>query len=135
MYIKYTQRLVSYTCFFLSIPAGSTASLTGASTVHPTFVADKSGSYTAQLTVNDGHGNSSSATVVISTRNSAPVANAGANQTVTTHTTVQLDGSKSTDVDGDPLTYAWSFVSQPAGSSATLSNSSIINPTFVTDAY
>jgi RHS repeat-associated protein/uncharacterized repeat protein (TIGR01451 family) len=124
---------LTYRWSFVSVPAGSGATLTGATTVHPTFVVDKPGSYTVQLIVNDGKVDSTPATVVISTQNSPPVANAGPNQTVQTQVTVQLDGSGSSDVDGDPLTYAWSFVSIPSGSAAALSNPTAVNPTFVTD--
>ena len=118
---------------FVSIPTGSQAVLAGANTAKPTFIADKPGNYIVQLIVNDGSRDSSPATVVISTQNSQPVANAGANQTVKTGQTVTLDGSVSNDVDGDPLTYAWSFVSVPAGSAATLTNPTAVNPTFVSD--
>jgi hypothetical protein len=48
--------------------------------------------------------------------------------------TVQLDGSGSSDQDGDAITYAWSFVSRPAGSSAILSSTTTVNPTFDADA-
>jgi mono/diheme cytochrome c family protein len=48
----------------LQRPAGSGASLTGATTAQPGFVADVAGTYTATLTVNDG-ALSSSASVVV----------------------------------------------------------------------
>jgi len=67
------------------------------------------------------------------TENSAPVANAGADQTAFVTQTVTLDGSKSSDVDGDPLTYNWLFISIPSGSGAALSNPMDVKPTFVVD--
>jgi len=124
---------LTYRWSFQSIPAGSTATLTGSTTATPSFTVDKPGSYTVQLTVNDGKVDSAPSTVAISTQNSPPVANPGTDQTVETGATVQLDGSHSSDVDGDPLTYLWSFVSTPAGSLAALANPATANPTFVTD--
>ena len=46
---------------------------------------------------------------------------------------VSLDGSGSSDADGQPLTYAWAITSKPAGSTATLSNPTSVSPTFVAD--
>jgi len=65
--------------------------------------------------------------------NQSPVANAGPDQTVQTGDTVQLDGSGSSDPDGDPLNYSWTFASKPTGSTAALSGQDTINPTFVAD--
>jgi hypothetical protein len=63
--------------------------------------------------------------------NSAPVANAGPDQNVPLSQVVQLDGSNSSDPDGDSLTFSWSFVSRPAGSAAALSDPAAAMPTFV----
>ncbi len=64
-----------------------------------------------------------------------PVANAGPAQTVPVGATVQLDGTGSSDETGTPLTYSWSFVSVPSGSTATFSNSTSAKPTFIADVY
>jgi len=47
--------------------------------------------------------------------------------------TVLLDGSSSSDLDGDSLSYTWTLTSVPTGSAATLSNPSSPTPTFVAD--
>jgi len=65
--------------------------------------------------------------------NHIPVANAGADQTVADSTQVQLDGSASSDADGDPLTYQWTMISKPNDSNATLSDATLEKPTFVAD--
>jgi hypothetical protein len=59
--------------------------------------------------------------------NQAPTANAGADQTVASGATVQLDGTGSSDPDGDALTFAWTQTSGPA---VTLSDPTSATPTF-----
>ena len=62
--------------------------------------------------------------------NHGPVANAGPDQTVATGTTVALDGTRSTDIDGNALTYRWSLTGIPNGSRATVTNRHIGQPEF-----
>lgn len=123
---------LSYAWSELTIPAGSAATLTGAQTVSPTFVADKPGVYEMQLIVNDGM-SSAPSTVTITTQLAAPVANAGPSQTVNLATRVQLNGAGSTDPNSLPLIYRWQLLSMPAGSTAALLRPGSVNPTFTVD--
>jgi LmbE family N-acetylglucosaminyl deacetylase len=114
--------------------AGPTVSLSGSTAAKPTFAAPASAtSLTFSLVVTDGTVSSSPATVVITVQalNPNPVANAGPAQTVNTGSTVTLDGSGSSDADGNPLTYAWT---QTAGPTVSLSGSTAAKPTFTAPA-
>ena len=62
-----------------------------------------------------------------------PVAHAGNDQVITDITLVSLDGSASSGPEDHPLTYFWIFASQPEGSSAALSDTTIVNPIFTAD--
>jgi len=123
---------LAYNWVFTMKPAGSSAQLSNSSAVMPTFVADLPGDYVIMLTVSNG-ADSGSATVTISTIHSDPVANAGADQTVPTGTTVTLNGRSSFQTDGNPLSYNWTLTSVPPGSAATLSGANSIAPSFKVD--
>ncbi len=118
---------------FTSIPTGSAAALDDPSSVSSSFVPDLPGSYVVQLIVNDGFVDSVPRTVTVSTENSQPIARAGPDQTTALGGTVVLDGSRSSDVDSDPLTFSWTLISIPAGSTAVLSDSTVVAPEFVAD--
>jgi hypothetical protein len=63
----------------------------------------------------------------------APAANGGTDQSVATGATVVLDGSASSDLLGNPLTYSWSMTARPNGSAAVLSDPSSTVTTFFVD--
>lgn len=65
--------------------------------------------------------------------NQPPVAQAGADQTVSATIGVTLDGSASTDPDGGTISYTWSLTAQPAGATASLDDATAAGPTFVPD--
>ena len=124
---------LTYSWTITDRPAGSTAVLLAPTSITPVFTVDKAGSYTIRLIVNDGKVDSLPALVIITTQNTPPVANAGPNQIQSVGALVQLDGSGSTDVDGDPLTYKWSLITVPPGSLAALSSTTAVKPTFTAD--
>jgi len=95
---------------------------------------DKPGHYVAKLIVNDGEQNSDPDLVAIDTQNSKPVANAGPDQiNKTVGIPIELDGSLSSDVDADVLTYIWSLLHQPLGSSAVVQQGDQTKATFTPD--
>jgi len=65
--------------------------------------------------------------------NTIPVANAGSDQYLNVGTRVLLDGSASRDEDGDTLSYSWTLIEKPTGSSISLSLSETRSPFFTPD--
>jgi hypothetical protein len=124
--------VLTYLWTLVSKPTSSTAALSSTTSAKPTFSADIAGVYVVSLVVNDGALSSpvTTTTITASVANSAPVANAGVSQNVTTGSVVTLTGAGSTDANSDTLTYIWSFASMPTGSTAALSSTSVVSPTF-----
>jgi hypothetical protein len=119
--------------FLWSQTAGPQVILSDTHVAQPTFLAPLVGSagmtLSFQLTVSDGQASADTTTTVhVTNVNHPPVAHAGPDQTRNAGTTVQLDGTASTDPDSDPLAFTWSQLSGPT---VTLSNVQSATPTFV----
>ena len=61
------------------------------------------------------------------------IANAGQNQTVEVEDMVTLNGSGSSDPEGESFTYSWELTSVPDGSAAMLDDSESASPSFTAD--
>ncbi len=108
-------------------PDGSTAVFNDNTLIAPSFFFDTVGTYEIRLTVNNGGRSSSDLVTVNVADNRGPMADAGETQEVTIGETVTLDGSGSSDPDGDALVYTWAQIHGP-----TIGNGSLtgVNPTF-----
>ena len=100
-----------------------------------TPAANYNGSDSFVVQVSDGQGGADTITINVNLAavNDAPIANAGTSQTVRTHDTVTLNGTGSSDVDGNALAYSWSIIQKPAHSKAALSSVTSASPTFTAD--
>jgi len=113
---------------------GTSVILSDPAALSPTFTAPNVGeggeSLTFVLTVIDNGGLQVSASTIVNVTwvNESPTAHAGSDQTVIESVTVTLDGSNSTDPESGVISYLWT---QTGGPSATLSDYTAMQPTFV----
>lgn len=112
---------------------GTSVTLTGDSTANPTFTAPNvTGPLTFRLVVGDGSLTSPADTVVVNVTevqpNVPPTADAGAAFATSIGAAgVTLDGTGSSDPNGDTLTYAWN---QTGGPAVTLASAGTATPSF-----
>ncbi len=82
---------------------------------------------------NNGNSDDTSGFPPTGTVNNAPIAHAGSDAQILVDHNVRLDGSLSSDPDGDALDHSWTIVSRPQGSTAALSDVHSAQPLFTPD--
>ncbi|MFV2057240.1 MAG: PKD domain-containing protein, partial [Thiohalomonadales bacterium] len=110
--------------------------ISNGSQVKPTFIPDAEGDYIFSLSVNDGIDDSledDDVTISAGLGDLPPVADAGQGKTVIVNKLVTLNGSGSSDVNADPLTYQWTMISSPVDSTASLTDANSVTPKFTPD--
>jgi hypothetical protein len=121
---------LTYEWTLLSKPTNSQAQQPTytSSSPYASFTPDIDGDYKIQLRVSDGIVMSAPVTMPFTATNAAPIARAGTYPTpVQKNTSVQLDGTTSSDANNDPLTYQWT-VTAPSSNPVTLDYGTPANP-------
>ncbi len=125
---------LTYQWSIVSMSEDTYAVLLDNTAVKPTLEFVGYGEYVVQLVVNDGLESSAPDTVIITSGNTAPVADAGDDRATTVNEVLLLDGTDSLDADGDALTYHWRVAEQPEGSLASLDDETLATPMIQIDA-
>ncbi|MGM0558692.1 MAG: PKD domain-containing protein [Myxococcota bacterium] len=119
----------------VSAPEGSEASLSGVVGETAVLTPDVPGTYQITVTASDESSEDTATVALTATEpaNRQPEAQAGDGRQADRGTNVVLDGSNSSDPDGDELIFAWEFESKPAESTAELQNADSQTPSFTPD--
>ncbi len=132
---------LTYAWTVVSAPADATEdtdyTLTSESSLNGvTFTPTTAGAYSLKLTATDSYGAKGSDTVQVTVNtegNTTPSANAGSDQAVVSETQVNLQGTVTDPDAGDEWTYEWTLSTFPSDSSASLTGSNTITPSFTPD--
>lgn len=118
-----------------SKPASSTTALLEDTSPTPRFLADVMGVYDVSLRVFAADNVATDTVrITVGPPNHPPRADAGLAIRAMPGALVTLDGSKSSDPDGDSLSFSWRPVSKPMGATVTLTNPSGARPSFTPTA-
>jgi len=122
----------------ISSPSGSLSTVQNPASATPSLTPDLMGDYLLELSVTDQQGHvSDTDKVMVSTVNTAPVADAGEDLAITqTGQWIALSGLASYDLDGDDLIeFQWMLVSKPDGSVAEPTPADTAETLFLADLY
>ena len=113
---------IGFNWSIISQPPGSSFQIADATSAVTTVTFDTAGEYRAQLVVSDGFSNSAPVSFLINiSENLAPTANVSLSQNSgVVAVPILLDGSRSSDPENQPLTYRWSIIDQPDGSTFSI---------------
>lgn len=122
---------LSFSWQMVSRPDGSQATVADDDTALARLTVDQPGIFELTLTVSDGRLEDEDSITVRGNR--SPTAVAGADLQTEVNAAVDLDGSGSSDPDGDVLNFDWSVVSSPDGAGAQLLDADTDRASFVAD--
>lgn len=132
---------LAYHWTIVSAPADSTAGLIDNTEAQSALTVDLDGDYVVRLVVNDGEFDSLPDEVVISvspaTPNQPPVARPSFTLAYDEFErfVIVLDGSESSDPDGDELTYQWTVIESHPDYGPSLDDSTSISPLWATEPW
>lgn len=125
--------IVAYRWSITQHPSGSVTQPADPNASITSFVPDQLGTYRLRLKITDDAQNIDSSEIRIVATGAITSIDAGPDATASWLRTAQLAGAVAL-APGELATYAWSFVSRPPGSTATITNATTLTPTFVADA-
>ncbi len=118
----------------VSAPTGSAAALTSAGSVNTDITPDRVGRYELELAVTASGGLSDTQTFTLLVGTTLPTARVDSGTvSVLTGRSASVSAAGSTTQSGNTLSYSWALDSRPAGSTATISNSTAAALAFTPD--